>query len=338
MLWRGECDFVGSIIGFLGAAIAPTETIGAMLCARIASCSALAFSLMVLLWSDLPLAQQARAAVHRAFPSHSRNSLTELAIPRRMRLVNRSETFEYRVHQAVNCMHTSADWGRSVWTAASVVAATLTCVHATEPKPGSAAARHEFLEAARLTPSPERGARLFETCAACHGSTGRGTADGSVPAIAGQHGSVVLKQLVDFRHDQRWDERMQHFTDQHHLPTAQDLTDVAAYVSSLPRFPSSMDDIGDGSSLREGASVYFRACEACHGPLGQGDLLRLRPRLGGQHYAYLLRQLTETAAGGRPGMDPAHVMRLRALTEEQMRGVADYLSRVSPDLSSQRQR
>ena len=165
-----------------------------------------------------------------------------------------------------------------------------------------------------------------------------GTADGSVPAIAGQHGSVLLKQLIDFRYQQRWDERMEHFTDRHHLPTSQDLTDVAAYASRLPRFPAMADEIGDGSFLQEGASVYFRVCEACHGPLGQGDMLRLRPRLGGQHYEYLLRQLMETAAGYRPGMDAAHVARLHALTPEQIRGVADYLSRVSPDLSARSSR
>jgi cytochrome c553 len=199
----------------------------------------------------------------------------------------------------------------------------------------AAAARKEFLEAAKLTPNAEHGAQLFETCAACHGTSGSGTADGSVPAIAGQHGSVLLKQLVDFRHEQRWDERMEHFTDRHHLPTSQDLTDVAAYAARLPRFPAMAVTIGDGSFLREGASVYFRVCEACHGPLGQGDVLRLRPRLAGQHYEYLLRELGETAAGYRPGMDPAHIARLRELTPQQVRGVADYLSRVSPDLSSQ---
>ncbi len=199
----------------------------------------------------------------------------------------------------------------------------------------ASAARKEFLEAARLTPNLESGARLFETCAACHGTNGQGSADGSVPAIAGQHGSVLLKQIVDFRYDQRWDERMKNFTDRHHLENAQDVTDVAAYVSKLPRFPNMSEGIGDGAFLREGASVYFRVCEACHGPLGEGDVLRFRPRLAGQHYEYLLRQLAQTAQGYRPGMDPAHVARLRALTPEQIRGVADYLSRVSPDLSAE---
>ena len=192
----------------------------------------------------------------------------------------------------------------------------------------------EFNEGAQLEPDLVHGAQLFETCAACHGADGRGTPDGDIPAIAGQHGSVLLKQLTGFRNEQRWNERMQNCTDNHHLAGAQDLTDVAAYVASLRRFPATAKGIGDGSQLDRGAKVYFRKCEQCHGPLGQGDLLRLRPRLAGQHYAYMLRQLEETANNLRPGMDDAHVSMLRGLSAEELRGVADYLSRVSPDLSS----
>lgn len=196
----------------------------------------------------------------------------------------------------------------------------------------------EFDDAARLEPDRARGARLFETCAACHGPDGRGTDDGEIPAIAGQHGSVLLKQLTDFRHEQRRDERMRYFADSHHLPGPQELTDVAAYVASLPRFPRTGTGIGDGSALREGASVYFRVCEQCHGPLGQGDLLARRPRLAGQHYAYLVRQLEDTAARRRPGMDAAHVAMLAKMSTAQIQGVADYLSRLSPDLNSIRRR
>src|SRR5690242_5038598 len=83
----------------------------------------------------------------------------------------------------------------------------------------------EFHEAAALEPDLAHGGELFQTCAACHGETGRGTPDGEIPAIAGQHGSVLLKQLTDFRHEQRWNERMHNFTDRHHLATPQDLTD-----------------------------------------------------------------------------------------------------------------
>jgi cytochrome c553 len=196
----------------------------------------------------------------------------------------------------------------------------------------------EFHEAARLEPDLVSGAKLYQTCAACHGEDGRGTEDGEIPAIAGQHGSVLLKQLTDFRHDQRWDERMRNFTDRHHLAGAQDLADVAAYVANLRRFPATAKGIGDGTALGVGASTYFRNCERCHGPLGLGNLLQRRPRLAGQHYGYLVRQLQETAAGLRPGMDRAHVDMLKSLSAEELRGVADYLSRISPDLNSTRNR
>lgn len=195
----------------------------------------------------------------------------------------------------------------------------------------------EFVEGAYLQPDLARGAGLYETCAACHGADGRGTSDGEIPAIAGQHGSVLLKQLTDFRHEQRWNERMQHFTDRHALASAQELTDVAAYVASLPRFPTTVLGVGDGSALNKGAKVYFRRCERCHGPLGEGEVFLGVPRLAGQHYGYLLRQLEETAINQRPGMGDDHVELLSKLSKAQRRGVADYLSRTSPDLSSSRQ-
>lgn len=196
----------------------------------------------------------------------------------------------------------------------------------------TAAALSEYREALQLRPDLGRGAALFETCAACHGADGRGAADGSVPAIAGQHPTVVLKQLVDFRHDRRWNERMQNFAARHHLEDAQALIDVASFAASLPRSAPLAGGIGSGEGLQRGARVYFRDCESCHGPLGQGDRRRVRPRLAGQHYVYLLQQLEDIAANRRPGMDELHVNRIGALSDDERRGVADYLSRLSPEL------
>jgi cytochrome c553 len=198
----------------------------------------------------------------------------------------------------------------------------------------TAAAISEFRAALALTPDLEHGKQLFDTCAACHGAEGLGTRDGSVPAIAGQHVSVLVKQLVDFRHDRRWDERMQNFSSTHHLQGAQDLLDVASYAQSLHRWPPLEGGTGDGKSLQRGANEYFVQCESCHGPLGEGELRRMRPRLAGQHYEYLMRELEQTAAGERPGMDAEHVKRIRKLSLEERQGIADYLSRLSPDLVS----
>lgn len=198
----------------------------------------------------------------------------------------------------------------------------------------TAAAIADFRSAVELEPDLRRGAELFTPCAACHAADGRGTRDGSVPAIAGQHVSVLVKQLVDFRHDRRWDERMQNFASQHHLSGPQDLLDVAAHAESLPRWPPLEGGTGDGAALKRGGVVYHQFCGDCHGPLGLGELRRMRPRLAGQHYQYLVRQLEETAAGKRPGMDAEHVKLIGALSAEERSGVADYLSRLSPNLAS----
>jgi cytochrome c553 len=198
----------------------------------------------------------------------------------------------------------------------------------------TAAAIADFRSAIKLEPNMQQGAELFTTCAACHAANGLGTQDGSIPAIAGQHVSVLVKQLVDFRHDRRWGERMRNFASQHHLSGPQELLDVAAYAESLPRWPPLEGGTGEGSALKVGNVVYHRDCAECHGPLGLGELRRMRPRLAGQRYQYLLRQLEETADCMRPGMDVKHVKLIGALSAEERRAVADYLSRLSPNLAS----
>src|SRR5579872_1956647 len=68
----------------------------------------------------------------------------------------------------------------------------LPCAVVAMPKAGA-----EFEAAARATPNLTHGAAMFETCAACHATSGVGASDGSVPAIAGQHFRVIVKQLVE---------------------------------------------------------------------------------------------------------------------------------------------
>lgn len=196
------------------------------------------------------------------------------------------------------------------------------------------AAIADFRGAMKLEPNLQNGAELFSTCAACHGTKGLGTEDGSVPAIAGQHVSVLVKQLVDFRYDRRWSERMRQVASKHFLSGPQELLDVASYAERLQRWPPLEGGTGDGSALKEGYVVYHRYCAECHGPLALGDQRRVRPRLAGQRYQYLLRQLEETADRMRPNMDVEHVKMIGAFSAEERKAVADYLSRLSPNLSS----
>jgi cytochrome c553 len=195
------------------------------------------------------------------------------------------------------------------------------------------AAIAEFRAAVELKPDLARGAALFIPCATCHRADGSGSVDGTIPVIAGQHVSVLVKQLVDFRHDRRWNERMWDASKMHGLETSQDLLDVSAYAESLPR-PAPRPAKVDIKGRDQGQVVYYRDCAECHGRLGQGDLRTLRPRLAGQHYEYLLRQLNETAAGNRPGMDEAHVKLIGKLSADDRGWVAYHLSQLTPELTS----
>jgi cytochrome c553 len=222
-----------------------------------------------------------------------------------------------------NFMNRRTCWRHVVWIIASLPLVTMAVPDA----------NNEFLAAERLKPDVAHGADLFETCAACHGPDGGGASDGSVPAIAGQHFRVLVKQLVDFRHDRRWDIRMEHFTDRHRLAGPQELTDLAAYIESLPR--TGNKGYGDGENVAHGARVYFNLCASCHGPTGAGDAASLVPRLAGQHFAYLERQMYDAVDGRRPNMGGDHARRLSRLDREDILGVADYLSRLLPQAQQQ---
>jgi cytochrome c553 len=189
-------------------------------------------------------------------------------------------------------------------------------------------AYQEFLEVMQARPDPERGAHYFTTCAACHGAKGGGTVSGEFPRIGGQYYAVLARQLVAFRHGERWDFRMENFADRHRLADAQAIADVAAYASQLadPSYPG----VGSGELVAHGASVYFRLCESCHGTSGQGDAEHLVPKIGGQHYEYLRRQIYDAVDGRRPGFPAPHVRLLARLDRDDIAGVADYLSRMTP--------
>jgi cytochrome c553 len=176
-------------------------------------------------------------------------------------------------------------------------------------------------------PDAGRGEVLYRACTACHGQDGGGRADGTVPRIAGQYPSVLVKQLADFRNRRRWDLRMERVASDHGLSDRRDTADVAAHIARLePQAPAA---VGDGEFLRRGATAYVQACAACHGASGQGNAAKAIPRLAGQHAAYLLRQMQESATQGRPGMTPAHVRVLRTLSYEDFAGAADYLARLA---------
>lgn len=186
-------------------------------------------------------------------------------------------------------------------------------------------ARSEYQAALGATPDPDHGAELFARCASCHGAEGEGLADGSTPSIAGQHFRVIVKQLVDFRYGKRWDFRMEQRAN-NHLGAFQDIADVASHLSQLPRKSRSNDGT---ATLPQGASLYGERCASCHGPRGEGDDEEAIPLLAGQHSAYLLRQMYDSVDRRRPTLASLHEKPIKSLDFEQLRAIADHLSRLA---------
>jgi cytochrome c553 len=193
---------------------------------------------------------------------------------------------------------------------------------------GVADEAQERRDAVNSRPDLNKGAELFQSCAVCHGSSGGGTPDGHVPRIAGQHFSVLVKQLVDYRRDRRWDPLMQYMADQHLLKSAQDIADVAGYASEIETLPESGVSVGSGEYLAQGAQVYASACESCHGQRGEGNGREDIPKVAGQNYQYLVRQIHDAVEGRRPNFSTAHIRLLKPLDYAAIMGVADYLSRI----------
>ena len=192
--------------------------------------------------------------------------------------------------------------------------------------PAVSPSQQELEAVKHSTPNLDQGAEVFRTCATCHGPDGGGTLDGQVPRIAGQHTSVLRKQILDYRYDRRWDLLMESIAGRHDLPNAQTIADVTAYISRIDRDPQIAH--GDGRLLQQGAASYAQLCRGCHGIAAQGDAAHTIPRLAGQHYEYLRRQIYDAVDGRRPNFSPAHSRLLARLDHDDIQAVADYLSRL----------
>lgn len=194
------------------------------------------------------------------------------------------------------------------------------------PASGELQARQELRATLEATPDSVRGAKLFAICTECHGPKGEGNASGWPPQIAGQHRRVIAKELADYRAGVRWYDPMERIAGRHVLGSIQEIADVAAYAASLPASPDTTP--GPQRPAEKGAPLYVARCEWCHGAHGEGNDERFVPRVAGQQYEYLLRQLHDAIEARRPNMRAQHQRLLEACSQEQLVSLAAYMSRL----------
>jgi cytochrome c553 len=182
------------------------------------------------------------------------------------------------------------------------------------------------LEAMQLAPDYERGKVIYEICAVCHMPEGWGTSNGAYPQIAGQHRSVVIKQLADIRAKNRDNPSMFPFSIDEALGGAQAISDVAYYIEGLKM--TSSTGKGEGVDLKYGEKLYQQNCTQCHGARGEGDSDHAYPAVHSQHYHYLLRQLIWLQNGKRRNANRKMMEVLDGFALREFKAVSDYISRL----------
>jgi len=194
----------------------------------------------------------------------------------------------------------------------------------------------EKIEALKLKGDKKNGEEAYEVCGACHLPNGAGRPDGTFPQLAGQHTTVLIKQMADIRAGLRDNPTMYPFAAT--LVDPQELADVSAYIESLcipvehGKYDSKPGDAGKdwkppvdtAVRLAQGKAMYEKDCKSCHGANGEGNKEKFYPVIAGQHYQYLLRQMTEIRDGHRRNANPEMVKVIKPYNNEQLIAISAY--------------
>jgi len=179
--------------------------------------------------------------------------------------------------------------------------------------------------AARAQGNLEAGKQKAAVCAACHGPDGNvvpGTApEGEAyPDLAGQTPRYLYLQLKDFKEGRRKNPLMSPMAAN---LTKQDMYDLAEYFSTQKHTPSTFEV--DAGKAAEGKKVADAAlCTMCHlgGFAGQNEV----PRVAGQEYDYIVKQLHDFRAKKRTNDAGNMTSVSRGLSDEQIEQLGHYIT------------
>jgi cytochrome c553 len=187
----------------------------------------------------------------------------------------------------------------------------------------------EKIEALKKKGDVKNGKEAYEVCGACHLPSGAGRPDGTFPQLAGQHSTVLIKQMADIREGLRDNPTMYPFAKT--LTDPQELADAAAYINSLciPPDHGRYEGADAAMQVAKGKDLYEKECKNCHGPNGQGDKEKFYPVIAGQHYKYLLRQMTAIREGKRRNANPDMVKIIKNYDDTQLVAISAFQASMS---------
>lgn len=169
----------------------------------------------------------------------------------------------------------------------------------------------------------EAGRRKAEVCGPCHGADGNST-NPAIPSLAGQPPLYTYYQLLLFQQQQRADPQMAPFVVSLNDADMQDL--AAYYAAQTPTVPHGTSDPVQAEAGQRLVKAHY--CDSCHAPglIGQQHI----PRLAGQHYEYLVKQLRAFKAQTRADMDGSMTMAAQPLSAEDIETLAHYIAHFRP--------
>ncbi len=187
----------------------------------------------------------------------------------------------------------------------------------------------EKLEALKKKGDVKAGKDAYEVCGACHLPSGAGRPDGTFPQLAGQHTTVLIKQMADIRAGLRDNPTMYPFAMT--MVDPQELADAAIYIQGLciPVDHGVYEGKDVALQVAKGKDLYEKQCKECHGANGEGNKEKFYPVIAGQHYKYLLRQMTEIRDGHRRNANPDMVKVIKPYTNEQLVAISAFQSSLS---------
>lgn len=158
-----------------------------------------------------------------------------------------------------------------------------------------------------------------QPCFACHGVNGASTQP-LIPNLAGQPARYIYLQLKDFKEGRRSDPQMSPMVA--NLST-EDMLALGDFFASQPapatRFSTDAETAAKGKDLAD-----VTLCTMCHQGAYQGQ--NQIPRLAGQHYDYLKKQLQDFRSRTRTNDAGNMTSVTKTLTDEDIETLAQYLA------------
>jgi len=189
-------------------------------------------------------------------------------------------------------------------------------------------------EALALSPDRAAGRTVYRTsCSSCHGGDGGGSPAHLVPALAGQRFTYLVRQLATFATNERDSDKMHAVLADRALRVPQTWVNVASFLSRGTARGRARS--GSGAQVALGRAIFREQCASCHGPRADGNDEGFVPALRGQHYPYLVDQVTRLSEGARHTVDEPLAQFLRSLDGDEVEAVADFLSRLPPPSAAQ---